>query len=251
MKELISGLKTFLGVALLIAFLYIALQFRPNASLGANISGAPVTTKPADQAYPSPQENVTSAQTETTSNPYPMPGESINMAQTSDCTKAGTWIEYINKQAKFSFQYPAEAEFFESIDNNGYPSITLFLKPYCYVKEWWGTRQVTVAVLLNSDKLSLEEFVVKQFTFDASTDSLALSRELASFSTTISVDKTSALQVNGSVTREAPRVYIPHNNFVIFVGLTETANMPPFEQPCPTILDLYNKILSSVKFLDN
>lgn len=251
MKALISGLTIFLSVSLLIAFLYVALQFWPNASLGANISGDPVTTKPTAQAYPPPQENVAPAQTETISYPYPMPGESINMTQARDCTKAGSWIEYVNKQANFSFQYPAEAEIFESVDNNGYPSVTLFLKPYCYVKEWWGTNRVDVVVLLNSEKLSLEEFIVKQFTFDASTDSLALSRELASFSTIISVDRTSALQVNGSVTREAPSVYIPHNNFVIFVGLTETGYMPPFEQPCPTILDLYNKILSSVKFLDN
>ena len=251
MKELINGLKTFLGLALLITFIFVALQFRPNPSLGTNISGAPLTTMPTVQAYPPPQENVISAQTETTSNPYPMPGESINMAQTSDCTKAGKWIEYVNNQSKFSFQYPAEAEIFESVDNNEYPSVTLFLKPYCYVKEWWGTRQVTVAILLNSDKLSLEEFIVKQYTFDTSTDSLALSRELSSFSTTISVDKTSAIQVNGAITRETPRAYIPYNDFVIFLGLTGTTSMPPFEQPCPTILDLYNKILSSVKFLDN
>jgi len=249
MKDLISGLKTFLGLSLLVAFLYIALQFRPNASLGVNISGAPVTTKPTGQAYPPPQENVTSAQTETTSNPYPMPGESINMAQTSDCTKAGTWIEYVNKQANFSFQYPAEAEIFESVDNNGYPNITLFLKPYCYVKDWWGPKQVDIVVLMNSDKLSLEEFVVKQYTFDASTDTLALSRELATFSTTISVDKTSAIQVNGAITRETPHVYIPYNNLVIFVGLTETKFMPPFGQACSTTLDLFNRILSSIKFM--
>lgn len=249
MRALPNSLKSILGVALLIVFIDFALQFRPNASLGTNTSGALVITEQTAQAYPPPQDNVTSAQTETTGNPYPMPGESINLAQASDCTKAGSWIEYINKQANFSFQYPAEAEIFESVDNNGYHGVTLFLKPYCYVKEWWGTRQVTISVLINSDRLSMEEFIVKQYTFDASTDTTALSRELSSSSTAITVDKTSAIQVNGAITRETPRVYFSYNNLVIFVGLTENTFMPPFGQACSTTLDLFNRILSSIKFM--
>lgn len=251
MKKQISILKTFLGAVLLISFIYIAIQSRPYSSIGTNIFSTPIPIKPTTQAYPPPQENIIFNQTETTSNPYPMPGETMSMAQSSDCTKVGLWIEYVNKQANFSFLYPAEAEIIEYIDNNGYPSVTLFLKPYCYTKEWWGPNQVDVVVLINSDQLSLEEFIVKQYSFDISTDSLALSREMASFSTTIFVDNTSALQVNGSITKEAPRVYVPYNNLVIFFGLTETTNMPPFEPACPIILDLYNRILSSVKFRTN
>ncbi|MCZ7553506.1 MAG: hypothetical protein M5U05_13135 [Anaerolineales bacterium] len=251
MKELISGLKTSLGVVLLVALLYVTLQFKPDLSLGLDSTGAPLPTKPTSQAYPSPPENVFPVQTETIDNPYPMPGEFVNLPPTNDCTKAGTWAEFINKEASFSFEYPAEADISEYVDNNGYPSVTLFIKPYCYIKECWGPQHVDIVVLMNPDKLSLEEFVVKQFIFDASTDPLALSRELASFSTMISVDNTSALYVNGTITREAPRVYIPHNNFVVFVGLTEHTFMPPFEPACPTILDLYNRILSSFKFLNN
>lgn len=251
MKELISGLKIFLFLTLMIIVIYITLQFKPNQSVGTNIAGEPLVTKATAQVYPPPQESVLSAQIEMTSDPYPMPGNFINLPQTSDCSRVGTWVEYVNKQADFSFQYPGEADIFESIDNNGFPSVTLFLKPYCYVKEWWGTREVTVAVLLNSDRLSLEEFVAEQYIFDASTDSSTISRELARFSTTIFLDKTSALQVTGTITKEVPRVYIPNNNLVIFVGLTETSNMPPFEPPCSTTLDLYNKILSSVIFPNN
>jgi len=211
--------------------------------------GAPIVTRPTDQAYPPPQQDILSAQTETSSNTYPGPGETLNMAQTSDCSKAGTWVEYVNKQAIFSFQYPAESEIFESVDNDGYASITLFLKPYCYVTDWWGPKQVDIVVLRNTEKLSLEDFVLKQHSSDTSTDSSVLSRELANFSKTISVGEITALQVNGEITREAPHAYIPYDSLVIFVGLTETTYMPPFEPACPTTLDLYYKTLASVKFL--
>lgn len=59
------------------------------------------------------------------------------------------------------------------------------------------------------------------------------------------------MQVKGKVTRETPHVYIPYDDLVIYVGLTETTNMPPFEPACPTTLDLYNKILASVKLLNH
>ena len=250
-KDLISGIKTFWGIVLLIAVLFIVMQLSPNHSLGHNISGPPITSKATFQAYPPPQENNITAQTETTSYPYPILEESINKAQTSDCRAAGTWVEYVNKIADFSFYYPTEAMIFESVDNNEYPSVTLFVKPYCYVKECWGPKQIEISVLTNSDKLSLKEFVVKQYSFDKSTDSLALSLELESISTTISVDNITALQVNGKITREAPRVYIPYNNLVIFMGLVETSNMPPYEPACPTTLNMYNKILSTMKFLNH
>ena len=245
-----SGLKALIILAFLIAFLFIALQFRPTIASSNNAAGAPIVAKPTNQAYPSPLQAILSTPTEASNNPYPAPNGNTKLVQTIDCSKVGIWVEYVNKEAGFSFQYPAESEIFKSVDNNGYTSITLFLKPYCYATDWWGPTKVTISVLDNNTKLSLENFVVKQFSFDASTDFSAFSQEFVKNSETVSVDQVTALRMNGKMTREVPHVYIPYNDHVIFVGLTETTNMPPFEPACPATLDLYNKILASVKFLN-
>lgn len=251
MKKNLNGLKYFLEAGILIAFLYVALQLGIKASSGSNITDAPLSGTPSAPSYPAPENLNTSPNTETTNNPYPAPEETGSISMTSDCNQMGTWTEYVNKQAGFSFQYPAETELFESIDTNGYPNVTLYLKPYCYNKEWWGPKQIDIVVLLNSDKLSIDDFVLKQYSFDMSGDSSALSRELSGSSSVITIEKTSALQVNGPTTKETPRVYIPYNDLVIFVGLTNTSNMPPFEQASPAILDLYNSIVASVTLLNN
>jgi hypothetical protein len=249
MKDLISALKALIILAFLIAFLFIALQFRSTIASSTKIAGAPIAAKPTHQAYPPSQNDIFSTPTEANSYPYPAPDGNTKMVQTIDCSKVGTWVEYNNKEAGYSFQYPAESEIFTSIDNNGYTDITLFLKPYCYATHWWGPTQVTISVLDNNTKLSLRNFVVKQFSFDASADYSALSQELGKNSETVSVDQITALRVNGKMTREMPYVYIPYSDNVIFVGLTETTYMPPFEPACPAMVALYNKILASVKFL--
>lgn len=251
MKKILNGLKYFLEAVFLLAFLYVVLQLGINASSGSIVTGAPLSETASAPGYPAPENFNSSPNTETTYNPYPAPGEADRIATTVDCNNMGTWSEYANKQAGFSFQYPSESELFESVDNNGYPNVTLYLKPYCYDKEWWGPKQVDIVVLFNSDKLSIEDFVVKQYSFDTSTDSSTLSREVLSSSSVITIENISGLQVNGPITKETPRVYIPYNDLVIFVGLTNTSNMPPFEQASPAILDLYNKIVSSVKLLNN
>jgi len=250
MKDLMSGLKALIILAFFIAFLFIALQFMTTIASSTSVAGAPIAAKPTNQAYPSPQQDILSTPTEASSNPYPVPKGNTKLVQTIDCSKVGTWVEYVNKEAGFSFQYPAESEIFKSVDNNGYTNITLFLKPYCYATDWWGPAKVTISVLDNNTKLSLENFVVKQFSFDASTDYSAFSQEFVKNSETVSVDQVTALRVNGKMTREVPRVYIPYSDHVIFVGLTETTNMPLFEPAYPATLDLYNKILGSVKFLN-
>ena len=243
------GLKALIVFAFLVAFLFIALRFRTTIASSTSVVGAPKAAKPTNQTYPLPQQDILSAQTESSSNTYPAPTGNTQMVQTIDCSKVGTWVEYANKEASFSFQYPAESEIFESVDNNGYTSITMFLKPYCYVSNWWGPKQVDIVVLLNTEKLLLKDFVLKQHRSDISTNSLVLSQELANSSKTVIVDQITAMYVNGKITRETPHIYIPYNDIVIFIGLTETTKMPPFEPACPATLDLYNKILASVKFL--
>jgi len=218
-------------------------------NMGAPIAAKPTKTNEANEAYPSFQQNIYSAQTEASNNIYPAPGETTNMYQTSDCSKVGTWVEYINKAAGFSFQYPAEAKLKETVDNNGYTSIDLFLQPECYAKEWWGPNQVSIMVLDNTEKLTIEDFVSKQYSINASTEYSISSQELAESSEAVSIDQVTAIRVNGKLTRETPQVYIPNNDLVIVVGLIDMNMMPPFEPACPATLDLYNKILTSVKFL--
>jgi hypothetical protein len=225
------------------------MQFRPNQALNTGMTGAPLVTQPKAQIYPPPQPNILSTQTETNSYPFPEQGKTHMITHTSLCSRVGTWDEYVNKPAHFSFQYPAEAKLYESVDLNGYPNISLSLKPYCYTEDWWGPDRVDIVVLMNAEKLPLEDFVVDQFTSTISTDPFVLSQEMAKYSKTIIVDQITAWYVNGKITREAPHVYIPYKDLVIFIGLTETSFMPPYEQACPTTLDLFNKVVSSVKFL--
>lgn len=217
-----------------------------------NESGNPAGATPnVNQPYPYPQPiTPTFPPVESGMNAYPDPGypqETKTIPKTDYCAKVDTWVEYTNTPAQFSFQYPAESEIHESVDPNGYPVAALFLRPGCYVNQCWGPNKVVIAVLLNPGMLSLEDFVVDQFTFDLSTDRLALSQELANSSQKITVDGVTGIQVNGKITREAPHVYLPYNDHVIFVGLTETSHMPPFAQPCPATLDLFDKILASVR----
>jgi len=248
MKSSISGLKALLGLAALVVFLFAALQLRPTIYSNTGNS-AQVASNPAGQAYPSPQQDLSPAQTEANSNPYPAPGGTTNMVQTSDCSKVGTWVEYVNKAAGFSFQYPAEAKIIESTDNNGHTSIDLFLRPECYTNDWWGTNKVSIAVLDNAAKLTLENFVAKQYNVSESSENPNSPQELAKSSETVLVDQVKALRINGKITRETPHVYIPNKDHVLFVGLVESDLMPPFEPVCSATLDLYNKILISLKFL--
>lgn len=248
MNSPISGLKALVGLAALVVFLFVALKLRPNTFSTTGDLGVSIAANPLDQAYPSPEQDLSSAQPEA-SNPYPAPGGFTNIVQTSDCSKVGTWIEYVNKAAGFSFQYPAEAKIIETADNNGHTSIDLLLRPECYTNDWWGTNKVSIVILDNTAMLTLEDFVAKQYGISASTENPNSSQELAKSSESVLIDHVAALRVNGKITRETPHVYIPNNGHVIFWGLVESDLMPPFEPACPATLDLYNKILTSVKFL--
>lgn len=249
MNNTISGFKALLGFVALVVFLFVALQFRPNNSSNTGRIGAPVALYPMGQAYPSPQQDVSSTQSEENINPYPAPGGTTNMVQTSDCSKVGTWVEFINNADGYSFRYPAESRIIETTDHYGHTSIDLFLRPECYTNNWWGTNKVSIAVLDNTAKLTLEDFVAKQYGVSASTENPNSPQELAKSSESVLVDQAKALRINGKITRETPHVYIPNNAHVIFVGLVESDLMPPFEPVCSATLDLYNKILNTLKFL--
>lgn len=244
MKRLIRVLKVPTGFALLTLFLFVAFQFKANRSSGD--SGSLISAKSTHPAYPSPEQATLSAQIETNSDPYPGPDGTSNIRQTVDCTNLGAWVEYTNEEAGFSFQYPAESTINESLDNNSYTTIDIFLRPYCYTSKWWGPNKVTLAVVDNSANLTIEDFILNQYNHSASTLNHELSLELEKNSESITIDQTPALRLNGVITRQTPHVYIPYNDHVIFIGLVETTLMPPFESACSTTLDLYNKILASV-----
>jgi hypothetical protein len=205
-----------------------------------------MATKPTNQVYPPPQDIASN-------NPYPGPDVATpGVMPTTDCSKVGIWIEYVNKESGFSFQYPAESKVSESVDNNGHTHIVLALQPECYGTKCWGSNTMSIGVLDNKTKLSLEDFVAKQYHLDGSKEypSSSPAQELAKSAETISVDQIRALRVIGVITRAMPQVYIPYDDdHVIFVGMGETNFMPPFDPPCSATSDLYNKILASVKLL--
>ncbi len=249
MKNLINGLKIFIGLAVLAVFFFAAMQFLPSASTNNAKMVESASATLTNLAYPLPQPAPPSAQTEGGWNPYPSPGMSVNLVPTLDCSKAGTLIEYINQSAGFSFQYPAEAGFHESVENNGYTSVQLFLRP-CYAKEWWGANQVTIKILDNPERLNIEKFVTKRYTLNSSFQQYDNSlKELTDNSEIIYIDQAQSLRLKGRMTKENPFVYISNDDLVIFVSLVEPQEVPPFEPACPVILDLFDRILTSVRFI--
>lgn len=69
MKDLMSGLKALIVLVFLIAFFFIALQFRPTIASSTSVAGAPKAAKPTNQAYPPPQQDIISTQTEANQKP--------------------------------------------------------------------------------------------------------------------------------------------------------------------------------------
>ncbi len=246
MKTLINYVKAIIVLIGLAGFLVIVFQFRPILANQYSSGSALISSI---EAYPPP--NSLTSLSEEGLNPYPSSDDVEIIEQSTVCSKAGQWINYHHKIAGFSFQYPSETHLQEYARSNGYDAISLDLETECYPDNCWGLNGISISVLDNSKNLSLQEFVKQKYNPNASTAFAVSEDELDKNIQSTIIDGEQALLARGTLTYERPQVYILHNDLFIVISMTERSKgiwMDEAKPPCKTALELFDKILASIKF---
>ena len=209
-----------------------------------NISG----TGEMHVAYPGPNLSTPSGekQTDPMIDPYPAPIIIDNKLDES-CEAVGDWLTYVDENAGYSFQYPAESRLDElySIDDQNW-MVDIILHPECYVDKCWGSKLLSVRVLNNPQKKGIDEFIREDYIKDESS-----LNTLQPFRT-ILVNGVEALQFdNGLYPISAkPDIFIPHETRIIRFYADVASSVSPHDPPCKQTLILIRQILDSVLLFD-
>jgi hypothetical protein len=211
-------------------------------------SGSPITPQNLDSPYPPPDspKNLT----ENGTNPYPSPHDVGTPKPALDCSRVGQWIEYKNQTVGFSFKYPAESLLREDTQSNDQAEVSFLVKQECYANDCWGVKGITIRILDNPNNFGVQEFVSKRFNPNASTAYAIPEEELKKNIQLIQIDGVQASLVRGPLTFDHPQVYIPIDDFMIFIGLSEMSKgiwIGESEPPCEATLELFEMMLASVK----
>lgn len=233
MKRILSHVVSLLGLTALIAVIVFAVNLRPLEN-----------QQPLSAAYPGPNLEI---QLSTQTIPYPPPIPTTNNTSLS-CTGLGEWKTYTNLKAGYSLKYPAESTLKEFIGSDkNYTALSISLLPTCYGQDCSGSNKIIIGVRENPNRLAIREFIEQEFDLHSSPPLDNSLQNLENSSKYVLLGGIQALRIEDGITLAKPDIFIPNENLVIWVYVSKSGEVPPFEHPCKTTLELLDQILATIK----